>query len=126
LEEDGQPRISVLIKDARPALSGGKESLFDIHYCAGSQGESYLVSELRVDLDAQGVSWRSGYNLRYELTWDDNRDHRFGPGDVLTVSERDWDEFGAEDVGTTWGVTLYRVPDMGFDELLAKADWAAR
>ncbi|MGC4120361.1 MAG: hypothetical protein QM765_38425 [Myxococcales bacterium] len=121
-----QPRIGVLVKDAKATLSGGTETLFEVHYCANSGGGSYLVSELRADLEKQGMTWHSGYDLRYELTVDANRDHRFGPGDVLTVSEKEWSDFDGEDVGTTWGVTLYHVPDMGFDELLAKADWQAR
>lgn len=123
---DEAPRLSVLVKDAPAALSDGDETLFEIHYCANAAGETYLVSELRVDMEAQGLSWHSGYDLRYELTTDADRDHRFGPGDVVTVSEKEWSEFGARDVGTTWGVSLYRVPDMGMDELLAKADWQAR
>jgi len=123
---DDAPAISVLVKDAPAPLTSGDETLFEVHYCANSDGPSFLVSELRVDLEAQGLSWHSGYDLRYELTTDADRDHRFGPGDVLTVSEKEWSEFGADEVGTTWGVSLYRVPDLGMDELLAKADWQAR
>lgn len=123
---DEAPRISVLVKDAKADLSGGKEALFEVYYCANSQGDSYLVSELRADTEAQGFHWHSGYDLRYELTVDANRDHRFGPGDVLTVGEKDWNEFDAEDDGMTYGVTLVHVPDSGFDEVLAKADWQAR
>ncbi|HEY3446606.1 MAG TPA: hypothetical protein VGK67_09590 [Myxococcales bacterium] len=125
-EGEGQPGVSVLVKDAPAQLTGGEEALFEIRYCADAQGESFLVSELRAELDAQGMNWHSGWDLRYELTVDANRDHRFGPGDAITVSEKDWNEFGADDAGMTYGVTLYRVSEMGRDEVLAKADWQAR
>jgi hypothetical protein len=126
LGPEGAAEVQVLVKDDAAPLTGGRETLFEIHYCANGGGQSYLVSELRVEMEAQGLHWHSGYDLRYALTTDLDRDHRFGPGDVLTVSEKDWDSFDASDIGMTYKVSLFQVPDLGMDELLSEADWQAR
>lgn len=120
------PSLPYVVQDAAAPLSSGEEALFEIRYCRNDDGRSWLVSELLVELDAQALHWHSGYNLRYQLTTDLNRDHRFGPGDVLTVSEKDWSVFDGSDVGMTYRVSLFHLPEYGMDEPLGAADWMAR
>lgn len=117
--------LPLYVTDDPATLSDGKERLFALQYCANAEGPGLLVSELHTELETQGLRWRSGRSLRYELSVDADRDHRFGPGDVLTVSEGDWDEFGARDAGTAWKVRLLKDGDFG-DEAVGEADWFAR
>lgn len=126
--EPTEESIGILVVDAAPALTSGEDVLFQVRYCSKDSGPSYLVSELRTDLEAQGMHWKAGYNFRYELTTDVNRDHRFGPGDVLTVSEKEWEELGPSDVGMTYKVSLFHTEaEASFSEgLLGAADWQAR
>ena len=123
---DSQQKIPILVSDdAAPLTSGAGAPLFEIRYCDKSNGPSFLVSELRTELEAQ-VHWHSGYNFGYLLTTDLNRDHRFGPGDVITVSQGDYDDFWADDASTTFKVSLVRRPDSGAEEIIGEADWQAR
>jgi hypothetical protein len=118
------PTIGIQVTDDASSLTSGGP-LFQIHYCASQDGPSYLVSELRTDLESQG-RWHPGIDFDYQLTTDLNRNHRFDPGDVITVSQGEWSELGQDDVGVTYKVTLYRQPDMAPEEKVGEADWYAR
>ena len=125
VKDAADPTVPILVTDEASALTDKAAALFQVHYCSKTDGPSYLVSELRADLEAP-MRWHPGFDFRYELTTDLNRNHRFDPGDVITVSQGEFSELGESDVGVTYKVTLYRQPDMGVEEKVGEADWLAQ
>ncbi|HEY3446990.1 MAG TPA: hypothetical protein VGK67_11530 [Myxococcales bacterium] len=129
-DDESSPVIGLSVEDAPPALTvGGSDRLFALRYCplrapdggpAQQDAPTYWASELHVEIVARHVQYASVWSLRYELVADLDHDRRFGPGDVLLVSERGRDVFAPTDTGT------YQVRLFLGSRLLGAAEWMAR
>ena len=122
-EDEGAPLCLALFDAAEPLTAGDDDRLFHLHYRADF-GPALLVSGLHASIEAQQIYRSNVWNLRYELTRDLDGDGRFGPGDVVTVSERGHDVFGPRETGT-YRVSLYD-GDTVTGCLLTRTEWQAR
>ena len=95
------PLIGLDVADAPYALSeSGDDTLFFLRYCEQQQdGPRLRVNRLMTGVEARNIQHATIVSLRYELTTDVDGDGRFGPGDVITVSEAGRNTFDQRSAG---------------------------
>ena len=122
-EDWDEPLGTLLVADhTDPLTSSDTDRLLVVRYCPRSEGPSFFVSDIALELSERGLSRFP--EVRLELILDVDGDRRFGPGDEILVTEKTFNTLD-EDARGTYKVQLRDTSEFP-EPLIGEADWSAR